>query len=107
MVTTHQELPEPTPTTVMGEQVRPTCAVTSWTTTPMAARMPAAAALSAFWTESQHWMGPVLQDDAGSPPGVGVAAARIAREATVKSVANMMRMKSVSEAVDEQRWVVR
>lgn len=75
----------------------------------MDARMPAAAALLAFWTESQHWIGPVLQDDAGSPPGVGVAAARIAREATVKSLANMMKMMSASEAVDidEKRWVVR
>lgn len=66
-----------------------------------------AAALSAFWTELQHWTGPVLQDDAGSPPGVAVAAARIAREATVKSLANMVRMKSLSAAVDEQRFVVR
>lgn len=66
-----------------------------------------AAALLALAVESQHWTGPVLQDDAGSPPGVGVAAARIAREATVKSSANMVRMKSASAAVDEQRYVVR
>ena len=74
---THQEPPDPTPMTVIGEQVRPTRAVTSCTTTPIDFRMGATTALSAGRTCWQHWMGAVLQDAAGA--GVGVAAARIAR----------------------------
>lgn len=66
--------------TVMGEHVKPTCAVTSWTTIPRSASMPAAAGLEALWTLSQHWTVPVEQDEAGSPPGMGVATARRAME---------------------------
>ena len=46
VVPLHSE-PEPTPTTLMGLQVRPMRAVTSWTATPMALRMAAAAEESA------------------------------------------------------------
>ena len=54
------------PTPVMGEQVKPTRASTSWTTTPRPARMPAAAGELADWTELQHCWLATLHWDAGS-----------------------------------------
>lgn len=50
--------------------------------------MGAIAALPAVPELSQHWTGPVVQELAGSL-GVGVAAARIAREARIASLENI------------------
>lgn len=86
---TYQASPLATPTTLMGVQVRPTRALTSCTSTPIALRMGAAAALPALWTDSQHWMAPVAHP-AGLELGAGVAAARIARAEMVKSLVNMV-----------------
>lgn len=47
----------------------------------------AAPGLEALSTVLQHWRSPVLQ--LAGPPGVGVATARRAREATAKTFANM------------------
>ena len=71
--------------TVMGEQVNPTRASTSWTTTPIDLRIPAAAGSDAFSTVSQHWIGPVLQDWASAE----VAAARIVATVTINSLNQM------------------
>lgn len=49
-------------------------------------RSVAASGLDDFSTVLQHWTEPVLQV---APPGVGVATARRAREATAKTFANM------------------
>ena len=79
----YQALPEPTPTTLMGEQVRPTSTLTSWRTTPMDLRIGATVVLLAGSTDLQHWIGPVAQ----LAPKAGVAAARMGREATAKAKA--------------------
>lgn len=71
----YQALPLPTPTTLIGEQVRPIGMLMSWRTTPIAARMGARPRLSDDWTDSQHWSAPVEQEPAW---GVGLATARIA-----------------------------
>lgn len=50
-------------------------------------RSVAAEGVEELSTELQHWREPVLQ--LSPPPGVGVATARRAREATAKTFANM------------------
>jgi len=55
-----QVAPEPAPTTVMGVQVTPMIAVTSWTTTPRRPSSVAMAGSLAVPEELQHWTGPVL-----------------------------------------------
>lgn len=73
--TAYQALPLPTPTTLIGEQVRPIGMLMSWRMTPMAARMGVMPRLSDDWTDSQHWSAPVEQELVW---GVGLATARIA-----------------------------
>ena len=67
-------------------QVRPTGTVKSWTTTPNKAKILEAAGAPAVVVVSQHWTGPVVQDEAGSSLGMGVATARIAREEKTASL---------------------
>ena len=76
-------------------------------TTPMAARTLEAAGSLAFWMDSQHWTGPVVQEFPADPsPGVGVATARIAREAMVKSLANMANIdEDDSRELGNDWWV--
>ena len=73
----------------MGVQVRPTGMERSWTTTPRRPSSFAAAGEPAVWTLWQHWTGAVVQLEAGSF-GIGVAAARMAREVRAKSVENIV-----------------
>ena len=80
-----QELPDATPMTEMGEQSSPTSTSTPWTTMPRRPSSFAAAGEPAVWTLWQHWTGAVVQLEAGSF-GIGVAAARMAREARAKSL---------------------
>ncbi len=93
----------PTPMTVMGVQVRPTRTSKSWTTTPILARIPAAAGSEAFAVLAQHWTGAVEQEPAGSLRGAGVAAARVARARETKASLNCMIM---SMRVLERRLLV-
>ena len=73
--------------------MRPTRASMSWTTTPMDAKIAAAAGSLAFSTELQHWIAPVLHVEAGALLGAAVATARIA--ARVKTLENMVEMRVV------------
>lgn len=84
----HQELPSATPT--IEEQVTPTRAVTSWTTTPSPAKILETAGLSACWTLWQHCKEPVLLVHwlAGSFRRVGVATARVARARVTRESLN-------------------
>ena len=75
--------------TVMGEQVRPTRTSTPWAATPRRPRRVETAGSDAFWTELQHWMGPVEQES-GLPLGAAKAVARIA-ERVRRVVAYMAR----------------
>ena len=102
---TYQESPDPTPTAVMGEQVKPTSALTSWTTTPMEARIAAAEGSLAFSTVLQHWMVPVLHDAGGGELGAAVATARIVKTATTESLENMLQLvEASSELLMTVRW---
>jgi hypothetical protein len=77
---THQ-LPLPTPMTVMGEHVRPTRTLTSWTTMPRRPRRREAAGSLALVTVLQHCWVPLVHWFVLPPSvGTGVAAARMARE---------------------------
>lgn len=71
---THQELPDPTPMTDMGEQVSPT-STSGPKTRPSSPRMRLATGLLALTTWSQHWTGPVEQDWGGFPEGFDLFAA--------------------------------
>ena len=64
--------------------------VKSWTTTPKRAKILEAEGLPAVVVLWQHWTGPVLQDEAGSSLGTGVATARIAREVMIASLENIV-----------------
>ena len=75
----------------MGEQLRPTGVLKSWMTTPKPAKIPAAAGAPAVVVLWQHCTGPVVHDDAGGVSlGMGVAAARIAREEMITIVENIV-----------------
>ena len=75
----------------------------SWTTTPMDAKIAAAAGSLAFSTELQHWIAPVLHVEAGALLGAAVATARIA--ARVKTLENMLvREAGSSELLLTVRW---
>lgn len=67
-----QVAPDPAPTTVTGVQVRPTIALTSWTTTPRTASSLATGGSDVVPEELQHWTGPVLHWDAGAPVAVAL-----------------------------------
>lgn len=64
----------------MGEHVKPTSPVIPWATMPKRPSSLAMLGSLALPTVLQHWTGPVLHDEAGSP-GMGVATARTAIEA--------------------------
>ena len=99
-----QVLPEPTPMTVIGEQVRPTRTSTPWTTMPSRPRRSDAAGSLAchsstnqyeerahegvartLCTELQHWMSPVSQ--LSRRRTVGVATAKRGRARREKAAA--------------------
>lgn len=70
--------------TVMGEQVTPTRASTSWASIPKPARIVAIPGSVGLPTVSQH---SVLA--AGAELGMGVATARSAKEAKIASLENI------------------
>ena len=75
----------------MGEQVIPTGVLRSWTTMPSTPSSAAAPEEPAVWTLWQHWTAPVLHWLAGGAFGVGVAAARIAKETATASFENIVK----------------
>jgi len=86
-----EQVPEPTPTTVRGEQVIPTRPVKSPTTIP---RRPSSNEVTGSKSLAasvllQHWIGPVLQV-LDPLCGTGVATARVARAAVMKANLNCM-----------------
>ena len=92
MNATHQLEPLSTATRVMGKQVMTTGMFRSCATAPMLLSRSAAVSLLAGRTCSHYWIGAVLQEEAGSPPGTGagVAAARMAREVNAMSMENIV-----------------
>jgi len=93
----------PTPTTVIGLQSRPTRTFRSDRTTPRRPRSVVTAVLSAgVVVDSQHRS--VLDEPEPEPQGAGVAAARVARQATAaKAPVNFIVLERLSSEGTDNR----